>query len=152
MFHKAGCEPIESTNLVSPSINPLTTGHRNEGEPLGRSETSEEGPATSENQDIEADIDEDEAQSESEWYEQNPPEPHPEPRRQRVRPLRRPVTPTTAQRAAHELTHLPHADWCRACVLARSQSDPHRRTRKHTENGTVPVVSFDFCFARHVEQ
>ena len=84
-----------------------------------------------------------------------PPAPHPEARQrhgQRVRPMPRPVTPTNAAREMHELTHLPFAPWCRFCVLARSQSDPHRRTRKHQGDATVPVVSFDFCFARQVQQ
>ena len=83
MFHKAGCEPIESTNLVSPSVNPFNSGHRREGEPLERSDAQEGGAAAGENQGIEVDVehgeegvpthDDDEAQSEEEWYARNPP-------------------------------------------------------------------------------
>ena len=79
------------------------------------------------------------------------PAPHPVPRA-RVRPAPRPVTPTQKQREEHELTHLPYAPWCRHCVLARSQNDPHRRCRSRQGRATVPVVSFDFCFARRVGQ
>ena len=64
----------------------------------------------------------------------------------------RPVAFTSLEREKHEVTHLPLASWCRACVMSRSQSDPHRRVRKYKGSSEVPVVSFDFCFARQTQQ
>ena len=81
-----------------------------------------------------------------------PPEPHDQVRPERVRPLRKPVAPTKAQRERHELTHLPYADWCRHCVRARAQNDPHRKVKKHASQNTVPTVSGDFCFLKQAGQ
>ena len=82
-----------------------------------------------------------------------PPIAHPAPRPvERVKALPKPTAPTIAQRERHELTHLPFMDWCRHCVMARSQAAPHRRSKKHSTNREVPVVSADFCFMGQAEQ
>ena len=57
-------------------------------------------------------VEEAEAGQEDEAAAPPAPAPHPVPRA-RVRPAPRPVTPTREQGEEHELTHLPHAPWCR---------------------------------------
>ena len=73
-----------------------------------------------------------------------PPAPHDQPQPERVRPLRKPVAPTIAQRKRRELAHPPFADWCRHCVRARDQNDPHRKVKQRSGQNTVPTVSGDF--------
>ena len=68
----------------------------------------------------------------------------------RMRPIKKPVAPTRAQREAHELCHLAYATWCRFCVMARGQSDPHRSLKKHAADHAVPTVSGDFGFLTQV--
>ena len=167
-FSQAECKPIESTSLVSPNeVSVIQRSRRQAGGGPAGEEPDKSGSIRTKptNQDssiepVEEDQHAADGGAEEEVGEDGdappPPEPHPEQRRprgeQRVRPMPRPVTPTPLERENHELTHLPFAPWCRFCVLARSQSDPHRRTRKHKGDATVPVVSFDFCFARRSDQ
>eukprot|EP00971_Amphidinium_carterae_P223396 4432507-Amphidinium_carterae.1 len=42
--------------------------------------------------------------------------------------LRETPTPTAAERAAHELTHLPVAGWCEACLAGKARATPHVMT------------------------
>ena len=70
----------------------------------------------------------------------------------RVRALRKPTEPSRADREKHELTHLPFEEWCRHCVMARSQCAPHRKSKKHSDAKEVPVMSGDFCFMGREEQ
>ena len=81
-----------------------------------------------------------------------PPEPHTADRPERVRSLPKPVAPSRAERERHELTHLPYMPWCRHCVMARAQNDPHRKVKKHARNNAVPTVSGDFCFMKQAGQ
>ena len=41
-------------------------------------------------------------------------------------PLMSPQEPTQAQRALHDLTHLPYASWCPHCVACRRPNTHHR--------------------------
>ena len=52
--------------------------------------------------------------------------------------------PTEAERKAHELTHVPYAPWCPACIKHRARPDQHRRSGKSHDQG-CPTISFDFC-------
>ena len=70
---------------------------------------------------------------------------------ERAQVLRTPMQPSRTERERHEVCHLPCADWCRHCVMARSLSSQHR-TKKHTTKKEVPVVSGDFCFMGREEQ
>ena len=52
--------------------------------------------------------------------------------------------PTEAERKAHELTHVPYAPWCPACIKHRARPDQRRRSGKSHDQG-CPTISFDFC-------
>ena len=62
--------------------------------------------------------------------------------------LRDPGEPTQAERAQHELTHLPFRAWCRFCVFGRSQHDHHQRVVRVEDSmdAAVHVISLDYCF------
>ena len=51
--------------------------------------------------------------------------------------------PTPEERALHELTHLPKADWCESCAATRSREDNFETSRKRQDGSTV---SMDFKF------
>ena len=55
-----------------------------------------------------------------------------------------PRQPTGEEIAQHEISHVPHRDWCRYCVGGRGRIDRHLRL--HGENRLVPVLSFDPFF------
>ena len=52
--------------------------------------------------------------------------------------------PNEEEKRKHSLTHVPYAPWCPSCIKHRGRPDPHRRTGKSREAGTV--VSFDFSY------
>lgn len=54
----------------------------------------------------------------------------------------RPMRPSEAEQAAHELTHLPFQAWCELCVQARAKDAPHRSL----EEGGMPVLQLDYTF------
>ena len=58
--------------------------------------------------------------------------------------------PTKAERARHNLTHIPFRNWCRHCVVARGVSTQHRTRRKDEEREVAEVV-LDYCFMRDLE-
>ena len=41
--------------------------------------------------------------------------------------VRVPKIPTQKKREEHEATHLPHAEWCEACIKGRARNRPHKR-------------------------
>ena len=51
--------------------------------------------------------------------------------------------PTPEERALHELTHLPKADWCESCTATRSREDNFETSRKKFDGS---LVSMDFKF------
>ena len=51
--------------------------------------------------------------------------------------------PTPEERALHELTHLPKADWCESCTATRSREDNFETSRKRQDGS---LVSMDFKF------
>ena len=57
---------------------------------------------------------------------------------------RRPIAPTAAEIAEHELTHEPYRSWCRACVAGRGRADAHI-LRDEGEKG-LPIVGVDYGY------
>ena len=68
----------------------------------------------------------------------------PEARSVQAKALPRPVMPTAAEVAEHEITHLPYRTWCAHCVRGRGISIQHRRVQ--TEAEQVPTISMDYGF------
>eukprot|EP00971_Amphidinium_carterae_P348484 6490516-Amphidinium_carterae.1 len=61
--------------------------------------------------------------------------------------LREPPTPTAAERAAHELTHLPVAGWCEACLAGKARATPHVMTHPVVQQERRPPdVQLDLIF------
>eukprot|EP00435_Cladocopium_sp_Y103_P071092 s421_g36.t1 len=59
-------------------------------------------------------------------------------------PQAKPVTPSDAERAAHNLTHEPYQTWCSLCVSHRAKQDV--RKRQTHESTSHSVISFDFFY------
>ena len=58
-----------------------------------------------------------------------------------------PEQPTDAQRAEHELTHVPFKKWCSYCASCRSRRDAHRQEdERHDTEGGDPIIAFDFFY------
>ena len=57
--------------------------------------------------------------------------------------------PSERDQQIHNLSHLPYANWCPACVAYRARSDRHERTGA-SQRSSVPSVSFDFCYTKCV--
>ena len=51
--------------------------------------------------------------------------------------------PGAAERARHELTHMPYRSWCFSCVASRGADDAHRKSDGYTG---PPRVECDFMF------
>ncbi|CAE7315730.1 unnamed protein product [Symbiodinium natans] len=51
--------------------------------------------------------------------------------------------PTEDEKKKHQVTHMPYASWCSACVKTRARGDKHseRKDQKH-----IPVIQVDFFF------
>ena len=47
--------------------------------------------------------------------------------------------PTPEERALHELTHLPKADWCESCAATRSREDIFETSKKKYDGSLVSV-------------
>ena len=56
----------------------------------------------------------------------------------------RPIAPTPAEVAEHEIDHYPRRSWCRACVAALSRSDRHLASKD--DDSTIPVIGIDYGF------
>ncbi|CAE7627361.1 unnamed protein product [Symbiodinium sp. CCMP2592] len=62
---------------------------------------------------------------------------------QSAQPLARPDRPTPEMIAAHEVSHVPHRSWCRACVAGRGRAYQHKASGQES---TVPVISMDYLY------
>ena len=62
---------------------------------------------------------------------------------QPARAKRIPGEPTAAERAAHELTHVPSRSWCSVCVQAKGIDDRHCKRAGPTE---IDEVQADYQF------
>eukprot|EP00435_Cladocopium_sp_Y103_P026603 s1870_g6.t1 len=65
----------------------------------------------------------------------------------RAIPQTKPVAPSDAERAAHNLTHEPYQPWCSLCVAHRAKQDAHKahKTQSH-EKVNHSMISFDFFY------
>ena len=66
------------------------------------------------------------------------------------RPLPEPKVPTSAQVAAHNLTHWPYRTWCAHCVAARRPNSHHLSASSNSQRST-PLLVADYCFIRDNE-
>ena len=66
-----------------------------------------------------------------------------------VRPKSSPQGPSLSEREAHEVTHSPYRNWCRACVAGYGRSDGHA-TVSHPD-GELPVIALDYCYLNEQE-
>ena len=53
--------------------------------------------------------------------------------------------PSSDERKAHEVTHLPYQQWCPVCVSCKAADLPHRKLPEEGADDT-PVVEFDYGF------
>lgn len=60
--------------------------------------------------------------------------------------LEGPDVPSAVERELHELTHLPFAPWCEACVRGRGKDMPHRKVEP-AERRLMPMVCLDWFIA-----
>ena len=61
--------------------------------------------------------------------------------------LATPGSMSAAQRAVHDLTHLPYDPACEICVSTRRPNTPHRSLK--LSDRTVPLLVGDYCFPKH---
>eukprot|EP00435_Cladocopium_sp_Y103_P067625 s50_g30.t1 len=64
-------------------------------------------------------------------------------------PQAKPVAPSDAERAAHNLTHEPYQTWCSLCVAHSAKQDVHK-TQTH-ESTSHSVISFDFFYCTRMK-
>lgn len=62
---------------------------------------------------------------------------------QEARPIARPHQPTPEMIAAHEVSHVPYRNWCRACVAGRGRAYSHRPS---IQTSSTPVISMDYLY------
>ena len=65
------------------------------------------------------------------------------------KPLPEPRTPSPAEVAAHNLTHLPYRSWCPHCVRARRPNTQHR-SKPSASRRTVPLLVADYCYVKDI--
>jgi hypothetical protein len=64
-----------------------------------------------------------------------------------ARPLSSPKTMSAAQRAIHDLTHLPYDPGCEVCVSTRRPNTPHLSMK--LSDRVIPLLVGDYCFPKH---
>ena len=62
-----------------------------------------------------------------------------------------PGTPTAAERAAHEVTHIPYRAWCNACARGRAIGQQHRTLTGEAGQSSVTRVCMDYGFMKEEE-
>ena len=67
-------------------------------------------------------------------------------RAREARPLPAPREPTAAQRAKHDITHLPYESWCEDCIMAKRPNKQHRRS--HVDERVLPLLVGDYGFVK----
>ena len=60
--------------------------------------------------------------------------------------LATPPSMTPAERAKHNLTHLPFHPGCPICLATRRPNSQHRRTNEHER--VIPLLVADYCFVK----
>ena len=63
-----------------------------------------------------------------------------------ARPLPSPKQMSPAQRAIHDLTHLPFDEGCEICRATRGLNAQHLASNEHMR--TIPLLVADYCFLR----
>ena len=63
-----------------------------------------------------------------------------------ARPLSSPKCMSAAQRAIHDLTHLPYEPSCEVCVSCRRPNTPHTKVKS---DRSIPLLVGDYCFPKH---
>ena len=53
--------------------------------------------------------------------------------------------PSDEEVLRREVTHLPYAPWCEACVAGKGRPDAHK-TDVSSKDRAIPCVSMDFCY------
>ena len=61
-------------------------------------------------------------------------------------PFQHPTCPVVKLLKSQQLTHIPFAPWCRACMSGRDREAPHFRHSGGEETVAAPVVSLDYYF------
>ena len=69
---------------------------------------------------------------------------------QPARGMPMPKTPSAAEVAAHNLTHLPYRSWCPHCVAARRPNSHHLSSKSESQR-TDPLLVADYCYVRDSE-
>ena len=64
-------------------------------------------------------------------------------------PLKSPKPMTPAEKAVHDLTHLPYHPACPHCVMARRANVQHRKS--HEGDRTIPLLVADYGYVRNYE-
>ena len=59
-----------------------------------------------------------------------------------------PHEPTPEERAAHEVLHMPPADWCLACQLGNATSKPHHKLTYERQDIGKARARMDFAFMK----
>ena len=66
---------------------------------------------------------------------------------QTAKGAKEPRQQTEKERREHSLTHVPCANWFKACVLARSKENPHRpRTQYERKHQDKTTIQLDYIF------
>ena len=64
----------------------------------------------------------------------------------RPRGIRDPGQPSAAERAEHELSHIPMRPWCKHCVRGKAKDKPSLRIKGAYSGECHPRVRLDYCF------
>ena len=67
-----------------------------------------------------------------------------------ARPLTSPKGMSTAQRAIHDLSHLPYDPGCEICVSCRRPNTQHKSVK--LSDRVVPLMVGDYCFPKRTEE
>ena len=55
-----------------------------------------------------------------------------------------------SRRMKHESTHIRFQPWCTSCVKSKTQTEPHRRIERITEDSELPIVQCDHLLLKNV--
>ena len=64
------------------------------------------------------------------------------------RALRSPTAMTPAEKAIHDLTHMPPHEGCEICKSTRAPNAPHTASHEHLR--TIPLLVGDYCFLKSI--
>ena len=127
-----------SFNAVRPLIFGVSAADEQVEPEDGSWETLEAAPfAVAQGEDVGVHADDEEVVQDADGEAARPPRPLPEPRLPHPRVVRQ-----------HNLTHWPYAAWCRWCLQARRNADPHFQ-RKGRDDRDRPLFVLDYCFIRN---